>query len=86
MVAAIELGGFGEPMLINGRPWISVDTGSADGGFLGRIDPATNSIDRVLVPDTAFGGGNVVVAAGSAWLLDGYHGQVLRLPLAAFGG
>jgi DNA-binding beta-propeller fold protein YncE len=86
MVAAIDLGGFGDPMLINGRPWISVDTGTADGGFLARIDPATNSIDRVLVPDTAFGGGYIVVASGSAWLLDGYHGQVLRLPLAAFGG
>jgi streptogramin lyase len=86
MVAAIELGGFGDPMLINGRLWISVDTGTSDGGFLARIDPATNSIDRVVVPDTAFGGGNVVVAAGSAWLLDAYHGQVLRLPLSAFGG
>jgi hypothetical protein len=86
MVGTIHLGGYGDPMLINGKPWISVDTGTADGGFLARIDPATNSIDRVVVPNTPFGGGSIVVAAGSAWLLDGYHGQVLRLPLAAFGG
>jgi len=86
MVAVIDIRGFGDPILINGKPWIAVDTGTPDGGFLARIDPATNSIDRVVVPDTPFGGGNIVVAAGSAWLLDGYHGQVLRLPLAAFGG
>jgi hypothetical protein len=86
MIDLIDLGGYADPMLINGRLWVAVDTGTPDGGFLARIDPATNSVDRVVVPDTPFGGGNVVSQAGSAWLLDGYHGQVLRLPQSAFGG
>jgi virginiamycin B lyase len=86
VVATVNLGGHGyNPTLINDAPWISVDTGNADTGMLVRIDPATNSIDRVLVPGAPFGGGgDIVVAGGSAWVVDGYNNAVIRLPLAAF--
>jgi hypothetical protein len=82
----VDLGGNGyNPTLINDAPWISVDVGSGDAGFLARVSPATNTIDHVLVPGTNFGGGgDIVVAAGSVWVVDGYHNVVLRLPLAAF--
>jgi streptogramin lyase len=84
MVATLDLTGYGStPTLIDGRFWISVATTAANPGYLARIDPVTNTIDRVLIPDTPFGGGNdIVVAAGSAWVVDG--GSVLRLPLTAF--
>jgi hypothetical protein len=87
VVATVDLGGYGyNPTLINGAPWVSVDTGDAASGRLVRIDTATNSIDRVLVPGPSFGGGgDLVVAAGSVWVVDGYNNTVLRLPLAAFG-
>jgi streptogramin lyase len=85
VVATVELGGFAGVTLVNGAPWVSVDPGTADAGYLARIDPATNTIDRVVVPGTAFGGGgDIVVAAGSVWVIDGYHGKLLRLPMSAF--
>jgi len=86
VVGIRNLGAFeGSPTLINGRHWFSMDTGDASSGSLVRIDEATNSIDRVLVPGDAFGGGgSMVVQAGSVWVIDGYNGAVLRLPLAAF--
>ncbi|MEO7664069.1 MAG: hypothetical protein ABIV26_03015 [Candidatus Limnocylindrales bacterium] len=53
--------------------------------MLVRINPATNTIDRVLRPGAAFGGGgDIVVAAGSVWVADPYHDAVLRLPMSAF--
>jgi streptogramin lyase len=70
---------------MDGIPWVSVDTGDATSGFLVRIDPATNAIDRVLVPGTTFGGGgDIVVAFGSVWVVDGYNNSVIRLPQSAF--
>jgi streptogramin lyase len=89
IVALIQMPGNGyNPVLINGSIWVSVDGGdqtSRPEGTIVRIDPATNSIDRVLVPTTQFGGGgDICVAAGSVWVTDGYHHHVLRLPLAAF--
>jgi YVTN family beta-propeller protein len=86
VVATVNLQGHGyNPTLINGFPWVSVDTGDAETGQIVRIDPATNSIDRVLVPDTTFGGGgDIVVADGSVWVLDGYNSALLRLPFTAF--
>ena len=86
-VATVELGGYGyNPTLIDGAPWVSVDTGDAESGFLARVDPATNSIDRVLTPGPSFGGGgDILVTAGSVWVVDGYNNIVLRLPLEAFG-
>jgi YVTN family beta-propeller protein len=86
VVATIDMGGNGyNPIVINGSLWISVDAGKADNGKLVRIDPNTNRIDRILVPSTTFGGGgDIVVAAGSVWVMDGYNNQVMRLPLTAF--
>ena len=85
-VTTVEMGGYAyNPTLIDDAPWVSVDRGSADLGLLVRIDPATNSIDRVLAPGPTFGGGgDIVVADGSVWVSDGWHNAVLRLPLSAF--
>jgi len=87
VVSTVDLGGNGyNPTLINGVPWISVDTGNATSGMLVRIDPATNTIDRVLVPGTTFGGGgDIVVADGSVWVVDGYNNSIIRLASSAFG-
>jgi virginiamycin B lyase len=87
VIATVKLGGSGyNPTLINGAPWISVDSGDPTTGMLVRVDPATNSIDRVLVPGASFGGGgDIVVADGSVWVVDGYNASVIRLPLTAFG-
>jgi streptogramin lyase len=68
--------------MIDGRPWVSVV-----GGQLVRIDPATNLIDRVVAPGSGFsGGGDVVIAADSLWVVDAVANQVLRLPIAALAG
>ena len=84
-VLAVELPGHGGPTLIDDKPWVSVDTGGPTGGYLVRIDPATNTIDRVLMPDSPFGGGGgIVVVAGSVWVHDGYNRVLFRFPLAAF--
>lgn len=82
----VEMGGYAyNPTLINDAPWISVDRGSASLGLLVRINPVTNRIDRILDPGPAFGGGgDIVVAAGSVWVSDGWNNRVLRLPLEAF--
>ena len=85
-VTAVAIPGHGGPTLIGDYPWVSVDTGDATSGLLVRINPATNAIDRVLVPDVPFGGGGgIVLAAGSVWVVDGWNGVVLRFPLATFG-
>jgi virginiamycin B lyase len=83
----VELGGFGQnPTMIDGAPWVAVDPGTSDAGYLVRIDPATTKVDRVLKPSVQFGGGgDIVVADGSVWVLDGYNNAVLRLPMNAFG-
>jgi streptogramin lyase len=85
-VKTVEMGGYGyNPTLINDAPWISVDRGGPDLGLLARINPATNAIDRILVPGPTFGGGgDILVAAGSVWVTDGYNNSVLRLPLTSF--
>jgi hypothetical protein len=50
-----------------------------------RLHPATQLIDRAVVPGSGFsGGGDIVVAAGSLWVIDGVAGRLLRLPLDAF--
>jgi virginiamycin B lyase len=74
------------PASINGGLWVSLDTGDASTGTLVRIDRATNTIDRVLAPGAAFGGGGgLLLLDGSVWVPDAYNDVVLRLPLAAFG-
>jgi hypothetical protein len=66
--------------LVGDRAWIS-----PDGGPLVRLHPATQLIDRAVVPGSGFsGGGDIVVAAGSLWVIDGVAGRLLRLPLDAF--
>ena len=82
----LDLGGYGgDPAVINGAPWLTVDQGTPESGTLVRINSATNAIDRALSPGTSFGGGgDILEAAGSVWVADGYHGVVLRLPMAAF--
>jgi YVTN family beta-propeller protein len=85
-VTAVAMPGHGGPTLIGDVPWVSLDTGVENGGLLIRIDPATNTIDRVLVPDIPFGGGGgIAVVADSVWIHDYYHGVLLRFPLSAFG-
>jgi YVTN family beta-propeller protein len=85
-VTAVAMSGHGGPTLIGDVPWVSLDTGDESSGLLIRINPATNTIDRVLVPDVPFGGGGgIAVVADSVWVHDYYHGVLLRFPLAAFG-
>jgi YVTN family beta-propeller protein len=83
----IKLAGYGYyPTMINGAPWVSLDRGGPRNGQIVRINPLTDSVDRVLVPDAAFGGGgNLVVAAGAVWVSDPFNGAVIRLTLSAFG-
>jgi streptogramin lyase len=85
--ATIPLDGFAYyPTMIDGAPWVSLNRERADNGQIVRIDPDTDSIDRVVVPGTTFhGGGNIVVAAGSVWVFDALHDTLIRLPLSAFG-
>ena len=84
VTAILDVGGGSSPRIINGAAWISVDRG-ADPASIFRIDPATNQFDRVLSPGDGFrGGGEMVVAAGSLWIMDGASNRVLRLPLSAF--
>jgi virginiamycin B lyase len=85
VVATIELGGYGDdPIMINGVPWLVVESTTGGPARLVRIDPTTNTIDRVISLGDAFMGANLVVAAGSVWATDWTNNQVLRLPMAAF--
>lgn len=86
VAATVSLGGLGySPAVINGASWASIDPGPDTPGTLGRISPATNAIDLQLAPGGGFvGGSNMVVAAGSVWVIDNGNHRVLRLPLAAF--
>jgi streptogramin lyase len=73
------------PSVIDGVPWVSIYTGEGNPGRLGRISSATNAVDLELAPGPTFGGGgDLVVAAGSAWVIDGGNDRVLRLPLSGF--
>jgi YVTN family beta-propeller protein len=73
------------PIVIDGAAWVSLDTTPAAPGFLGRLSSEQDAVDLGLSPGPDFGGGgDLVVAAGSAWVIDGGHDRVLRLPLAGF--
>jgi YVTN family beta-propeller protein len=80
-VGEVDLGGRGYTFaLVGDRAWIS-----PEGGPLVRLDPATHLVDRAISPGAGFsGGGDIVVAAGSLWVIDGVAGRLLRLPLDAF--
>jgi len=85
-VATVNLGGRAyTPAVIAGAPWFSLDTSPSVPGSIARVASATNSVDRELSPGADFGGGgDIVVAAGSVWVVDGGHDRVLRLPLSDF--
>ena len=73
------------PSVIDDVPWVSIYTGDGNPGRLGRISSATNAVDLELAPGATFGGGgDMAVASGSVWVIDGGNDRVLRLPLAGF--
>ena len=73
------------PIVIDGAAWVSLDTTPAAPGYLGRLSSERDAVDFGLSPGPDFGGGgDLVVAAGSAWVIDGGHDRILRLPLAGF--
>ncbi|MBI2763243.1 MAG: YncE family protein [Chloroflexi bacterium] len=83
-VTTVDLGGRAYTVVVvAGAPWTSPEP-----GYLVRIDPATNAIDRVVIPGPAYGpgGGDVVIASGSLWVVDAANDQVIRIPLSALGG
>jgi streptogramin lyase len=82
VVATIDLRGRGYTFaMIGDRPWVS-----STNGQIVRLDPISHAVDRVVTPGPGFsGGGDVVVAAGSMWIVDYSANRILRLPLAAFG-
>jgi hypothetical protein len=85
VVATINLGGNGDyPIVVNGVPWLAVESASGQPARLVRIDPTTNAIDRVVSVGDSFRGADLVVATGSVWVIDSANGNILRLPLAAF--
>lgn len=86
VVATIDLGGHAStPILIDGVVWVSLDLGPGVPTVLARVASATNRIDFELSPDPTFGGGgDIVVAAGSAWVIDRGNDRVVRLSLTAF--
>ncbi|MEO5939808.1 MAG: hypothetical protein ABIZ72_02710 [Candidatus Limnocylindrales bacterium] len=83
VVGTIDLGGRGYGLaIVADRPWTS-----PNGGQIVRLDPTAHAVDRVVAPGAGFtGGGDIVVAAGSVWVIDAAASRVLRLPIAAFGG
>jgi len=84
VVGSIDLGGNGYTFaVVADRPWVSPTKGQ-----IVRLDPVSHAVDRVVAPGPAFlsGGADIVVAAGSLWVMDWTTNQVLRLPIAAFGG
>lgn len=85
-VATIDLRGYGCcPALIEGVPWLTIaGIRETDPGRLVRIDPASNTVGRVVSLGEAFKGGGWLIATGSAWVADWANNQVLRFPLAAF--
>ena len=70
------------PVLIGDRPWIA-----PEGPRIVRLDPVSHDIDRAVVPGTGLTrGGDVLVAAGSLWVMDWAANRILRLPIGPFGG
>jgi DNA-binding beta-propeller fold protein YncE len=84
VVGTIDLRGKGYTFaVVADRPWLS----PTDGQIV-RLDPVSHAVDRVVAPGPGFasGGADVVVAAGSMWVMDWAENRVLRLPLDAFEG
>jgi hypothetical protein len=73
------------PVVIDGAAWVSLDMRPAISGYIARLSAEEDAVDLGLAPSATFGGGgDLVVAAGSAWVIDGGHDRVLRLPLTGF--
>jgi hypothetical protein len=73
------------PAVIDGALWVSVATNPGMPGVIDRIAPATNTVDGEWSPGGDFGGGgDIVVASGSVWVIDLGHDRVLRFPVSAF--
>ena len=71
--------------VVDGATWVSVDGTPAAPGYLARLSSEPDAVDLALSPGPGFGGsGDLVVAGGSAWVIDGGNDRVLRLPLAGF--
>jgi YVTN family beta-propeller protein len=85
VVGVIYQGGLAfTPVVIDGAAWVSVET-PAIPGHLARLSPTEDAVDLALRPGPDFGGGgDLVLAAGAAWVMDVGHDRVLRLPLAGF--
>jgi glutamine cyclotransferase len=83
VVANVDVAGFSHVFAVIGdRPWIAPEHGQ-----IVRIDPATNTVDSVITPGVGFqGGGDIIVADGSVWIIDLSANRLLRLPLAPFSG
>jgi virginiamycin B lyase len=82
-VGMVDLGGQGHTVvLIDGKPWVS-----PAGGQIVRVDPVGNVVDRVIAPGAGFaGGGDVIVASGSLWVVDASANRVIRLSIASLDG
>ena len=62
----------------------SVKEFETDEIVIGRTEEG-KTVDLELAPSSSFGGGgDLVVAAGSVWVIDGGNDRVLRLPLSGF--
>jgi DNA-binding beta-propeller fold protein YncE len=73
------------PVVINGAAWVSLDMRPAISAYIARLSPIQDAVDFALRPSSTFGGGgDLDVAAGSAWVFDGGNNRILRLPLAGF--
>ena len=84
VAGTVNLHGYGgDPILIDGCPWLTVGGSVGEPAHLVRVDPASNAVDRVISLGDTFKGGSIVVAAGSLWVTDWANDRVLRLPLAA---
>ncbi len=86
VVTAVTLDEQGyNPAVIDGAPWVSIYTRRWQSRTSRPDLRATNAVDLELAPGPTFGGGgDMVVAAGSVWVIDGGNDRVLRLPLAGF--
>lgn len=81
---AIELGGYGsDPVLVEGFPWLVVESLSGQPARLVRVSPTTNAVDRVVSLGDGFKEGGIALLGGAVWVFDSGRGQVLRLPLTA---
>ena len=85
VAASIQLSGMptGGIFEADGLIWLTT-LSSQDGGAFEAIDPATNTVARVLRVGTDFDPDNAVVVGGAVWVPNDGQGEVYRFPLDAF--